>query len=208
MLKQPISYEDFDGNVQIESFYFNLTKTELAEMQFSTEGGFDAMLTKIVQSDDKSAILETFKTIIMKAYGVRSEDGKRFMKSPQLAEEFSQTAAFDALVMLLANDAGAAGAFIVGVVPASLQDSVDLEALGLTNSVTEPTLTNTLEEPDPTPWLTEDRNPTKRELVEMSRPQLLEAMKAREERRARAQAAENITDDGTAALRAAFMDEE
>jgi hypothetical protein len=81
MLKKKITYVDFDGITRTEDFYFNLTKAEVTEMEMSTEGGLAKMLEKIVAAKDSKRIIEVFKDLILKAYGEKSPDGKRFIKN-------------------------------------------------------------------------------------------------------------------------------
>jgi len=121
MLKKTIQYVDFDGNQQTEDVYFNLSKAELIETELSAEGGsFRDQLQKIIDSKDPKVIIGAFKDLLGKAYGVRSEDGKRFVKSPELFEEFTQTAAYDALFSELATDGDAGAAFVRGIIPRDL----------------------------------------------------------------------------------------
>lgn len=120
MLKKTISYLDYDGIHRTEEFYFNLTKAELIEMELAVDGGVAQTLQNIVDSKDNKAIIESFKDIILRAYGVRSEDGRRFIKNDQVREEFSQTAAFSELFVQLATDANAGAEFVNGLVPQDL----------------------------------------------------------------------------------------
>lgn len=120
MLKKTIVYEDFNGQPVSEDFYFNLSKAELVELQLSIEGGFAEMLQEIVKSNDGALIMKHFKQIILSSYGVKSDDGKRFIKSPELSRDFEQSAAYDALFMDLATNANSAGQFINGIVPLNL----------------------------------------------------------------------------------------
>lgn len=120
MLKKTITYETFDGKEMTEDFYFNLTKTEIMEMEMSESGGLSETLKKIVAEDDKAKIIAMFKDIILKAYGEKSPDGKRFIKSEEQSKAFSQTGAYDELFMSLTTDAEAASAFINGLLPKDL----------------------------------------------------------------------------------------
>lgn len=117
MLKKVITYTDYDGNQRIETFYFNLNKAEVTEMEMSTEGGLVKMIEKIVAEMDGKRIIELFKEIILKAYGEKSPDGKRFVKSKELSDGFSQTEAYSELFMELATDSNAAATFINAIVP-------------------------------------------------------------------------------------------
>jgi hypothetical protein len=117
MLKKKITYVDFDGITRTEDFYFNLTKAEVTEMEMSTEGGLAKMLEKIVAAKDSKRIIEVFKDLILKAYGEKSPDGKRFIKNQELRDAFAQTEAYSELFMELATNADASAAFVNGIVP-------------------------------------------------------------------------------------------
>jgi len=120
MLKKTIKYTDYDGTERNEDFYFNLTKAEVMEMEMGTTGGMQKMLEKIVAEQDSKRIIETFKDIIIRSYGVKTPDGKRFMKSKELADAFTQTEAYSELFMELATNADAAAAFVNGIIPQNL----------------------------------------------------------------------------------------
>lgn len=124
MLKKSITFEDLDGNSITEDFYFNLSKAELVEMELSEKNGFAASLQRIIDSSDGAEIIHQFKSIILKSVGLRSEDGRRFIKSKEISDEFSQTDAYTVLFMELATDADAAGAFVRGIVPAGMDIQV------------------------------------------------------------------------------------
>jgi len=123
MLKKTITYEDYDGNKRTEDFYFNLSKAEIMEMELSISGGMTQMLNRIVAEQDGEKIIKTFKEIILKAYGEKSPDGKRFVKSEELSTAFSQTEAFSQLFMELATDADAAAKFVNGIIPVATTQS-------------------------------------------------------------------------------------
>lgn len=118
MLKRELTYTDYNGVERTEPFYFNLTKAELMEMEMSTTGGLAEMIQRIVAAQDAPSIMKVFKELILKAYGEKSADGKRFIKSPELSEAFAQTEAYSELFMELATDADAATKFINAIVPA------------------------------------------------------------------------------------------
>lgn len=127
MLKKNIKYVDYDGNDRAEDFYFNLNKAEVIELQLGTVGGLTKTLEKIVQEKDTSRIIEYFKTIILKAYGEKSADGRRFIKSQELRDAFEQTKAYSELFMELASDAKMAAEFINGVLPKEAADAIGVE---------------------------------------------------------------------------------
>ena len=120
MIKKTITYKDYNQVERTEDFYFNLSKAEVMEMEMSTSGGLAEMITRIVAAQDQPAIIKIFKDLILKAYGEKSPDGKRFIKSDELSIAFSQTEAYSQLFMELATDAEAASAFVNGIVPADM----------------------------------------------------------------------------------------
>ena len=125
MLKKTITYVDYDGQTRTEDFYFNLTKAELTEMNCATNGGFEKWIEKIINARDSKEIIAVFKDIILKSYGEKSLDGKRFIKSDELRAEFSQTEAYSELFMELATDDKAAAAFINGIIPADVSQEMN-----------------------------------------------------------------------------------
>lgn len=130
MLKENIVYTDYNGVERNEDHYFNLSKAEIMEMEMSTVGGFAEMVQGVVKAQDAPSIIKIFKELILKAYGVKSPDGKRFIKSEALSTEFAQTEAYSELFMKLATDADAAARFINGIVPADMrQDPATVAAL-------------------------------------------------------------------------------
>lgn len=120
MLKKTITYTDYNGTERTEDFYFNLSKAEVMEMELSTTGGLAEMIKKIVAAQDAPAIIKIFKDLVLKAYGEKSADGKRFIKSDEIRESFSQTEAYSQLFMELATDADAAAKFVNGVLPSDM----------------------------------------------------------------------------------------
>lgn len=121
MLVKTITYEDYNGVSRTENFLFHLSKGELMEMELGTTGGFAEKLKRIVEAQDAPAIMREIKGLILGSYGVKSPDGKRFIKSPELSQEFSQTEAYSQLFMELVTDDEAAAAFVKGIMPAQVQ---------------------------------------------------------------------------------------
>lgn len=120
MLKKTIKYTDYNGVEREEDFYFNLTKAEIAEMELEIPGGMTAMLQRITAAQDTPSLVKIFKDLILRSYGEKSADGKRFIKSPELKESFSQTEAYSELFMELATNAESASAFVNGIIPADV----------------------------------------------------------------------------------------
>ena len=117
MLKKTITYTDYNNVERTEDFYFNLTKAELMEMEMGAVGGLSGMIEKIVSAKDAPAIIKVFKELVLKAYGEKSADGRRFIKSKEISDAFAQTEAYSQLFMELATDADAASKFLNGIAP-------------------------------------------------------------------------------------------
>lgn len=122
MYKKTITYTDYNDVTRTEDFYFNLSKAELTEMEMSVTGGLSNQLKTIMAANDNSEIIRIFKDLVLRSYGVKSEDGKRFIKSKELTEEFSQTEAYSELFVELASNDTAAAEFVNGIIPASLRE--------------------------------------------------------------------------------------
>lgn len=120
MIKETIKYTDYNGNELVEDFYFNLSKSEIAEMELSYPNGLADHITKITQSNNGAEIIKLFKELILSSYGRKSDDGKRFIKSYEESKAFSQTEAYSELFMKLATNADAAAEFVNGIVPKQL----------------------------------------------------------------------------------------
>lgn len=120
MLKKTITYTDYDGNERTEDFYFNLTKAEIVEMDLVADGGLQKLVDKITKEQDSKRLVEMFKDLIIKSYGEKSLDGKRFVKNEEIQEAFAQTEAYSELFMELAFDADAASKFVNGIIPSDL----------------------------------------------------------------------------------------
>ena len=124
MIKKTITYTDYNNVERTESFYFNLSKAEIMEMEMGTDGGMAETLKKIVDAKDAPAIIRVFKDLVLKAYGVKSDDGRRFIKSKELSDSFAQTEAYSQIFIELATDADAAAKFVNGIVPSDLAQQV------------------------------------------------------------------------------------
>lgn len=132
MLKKTIKFTDYNGVERAETYYFNLSKAEIMEMEMSTVGGFAEMVKKVVAAQDAPTIIAIFKDLILKAYGEKSPDGKRFIKvnnGVRLADAFAETEAYSSLFIELATDAAAAAAFVNGIVPADMVEEVNQSKL-------------------------------------------------------------------------------
>ena len=132
MVVEKIKYTDFNGLEREEEFMFNLTEAEITEMELTTDGGLSDSIKKIIAAQDTPQIIKVFKMLLLKSYGEKSADGRRFVKSDKLSEEFAQTNAYSKLFMKLATDDKAAVAFINGIMPDSMQEKAAGNNQGLT----------------------------------------------------------------------------
>ena len=126
MLKKTITYTDYNGVSRTEDFFFNLSKSELAEMELGVDGGFSAFLQKIIATQNTKELMVQFKRLILKAYGEKSPDGKRFIKSSELSEAFSQTEAYTELFFEM-MDAQKSAEFVNGIIPQKLTESKEFK---------------------------------------------------------------------------------
>lgn len=131
MLKKTMTYTDYNGEKRTEDFYFNMSRAEVTEMELSINGGLSAMIQRVTEEKDVPTIISIFKDLVLRSYGKKSPDGRRFIKSKELSEEFSQTEAYSDLFMELATDSAKAAAFVNGIMPQESQakGTADLEVV-------------------------------------------------------------------------------
>lgn len=122
MYKMTETYTDYDGNERTEDFYFHVTKAEIMEMDFLEEGGLQKTVERITATQDRKALMELFKGIVIMAYGEKSPDGRRFMKNEEIKKNFTETEAYSNIFVKLATDSKAASEFINNIVPKDIQD--------------------------------------------------------------------------------------
>lgn len=132
MLKKKIKYTDYDGNEREEEFLFNLTKAEIIEMELGMAGGMQNFIQKIIDTRDIPELAGLWKKIILKAYGEKSADGKRFIKSEELSTAFTQTEAYSELYTELCTNTEAASAFMNAIIP-KIDDNRDKPNMVVSN---------------------------------------------------------------------------
>jgi len=129
VLVKKVKYTDFNGNAQERTVYFHMSEPELIEMELRDDGSsFSAIMNRMVESENVGGLVREFKKILLAAYGEKSEDGQRFIKSPQMREEFEQSAVYSVLFMEFATDVDAGTNFINSLVPKELMDRVNRAA--------------------------------------------------------------------------------
>lgn len=163
MLKKTITFNDLDGNPVTEDFYFSLNKAEIAELEFSEKGGLSGYVEKIIATEDNTKLIAIFKDLILRSVGRRSEDNRRFVKSQDIIDDFTQTEAYSELFVELATKTDSAIQFINGIVPKGLE--AEMKKVNATENLELPKI----EEPA---WITENREPTQTELQKATPEQL------------------------------------
>lgn len=129
MIKWPIKYTDYNGNEISEDFYFNLNKAELIQMQFDVNGAYSQFIERVTNERDLKTIGAEFRKIILSSYGKKSDDGKRFIKTQELRDEFEQSEAYATLYVELLSDSDKMVNFVRGILPKDLQDARDSKKL-------------------------------------------------------------------------------
>lgn len=117
-----MTYKNFNDEEVTEDHYFNLTQAELVEMEHSIEGGLHDHLQRIVETEDAGEIMKTFKMLLLRSYGKKSDDGKRFIKNEQLREEFESSEAYSKIYMGIVTDAAVAAEFTNNIMPAGMKE--------------------------------------------------------------------------------------
>ena len=114
MIKKTAVYTDFNGNERTEDCYFHFSEPEILDLETSEEGGFfTKTVNDIINAKDGLRLSVLMKDLMLKAYGVKSPDGKRFIKSEEISKEFSTL-----FMELITNDKSAAD-FVNLLVPKS-----------------------------------------------------------------------------------------
>ena len=124
MIKETITFTDYNGNERTRDYYFNLNKAEIMKMEMSTSGGLAERIQSVVDAQDQPAIIQIFEDLIQKSYGVKTPDGG-FVKRKEDLDAFVATEAYSELFMKLATDADAAAKFINGIVPADMARALE-----------------------------------------------------------------------------------
>lgn len=129
MLTKTITYTDFNDNERTEDFYFHLSEREIMNLHTKYDGGLDGAIEAMVQSNDIHELLAVLQEIILLSYGVKSADGKSFVKSDEVKQQFEYSAAFSELYLDLLSDEQNAVDFIKNLLPTKAQKRIEeLEA--------------------------------------------------------------------------------
>lgn len=117
MVCETCTYEDYDGNMITENLYFHFSRAEIIEMENSIPGGMAELFKRLVNTVDKPGMMKAFKELVLKSYGIKSDDGKRFRKSEEISKAFEESPAYDQFLIKLLTEEGAAEKFLKGIIP-------------------------------------------------------------------------------------------
>lgn len=171
MFKKTIKFTDFNGEEQTKDFYFHMSKAELLSMTAQGDE-MTARLKRIIATQDGGEILKEFRALVQMACGIRSEDGQRFIKTPEAQSELLDSPAYDELLFELCTEANASVDFVTKLIPQKMQDEMKAQLQKQQNVVELP------EDKIPA-WIREDRNPTQTELQAMTPEELQLAFQRR-----------------------------
>lgn len=125
MLKREISYTDFNGNSRTDTAYFHLSKSEIGRMQVKMDGKYIDHLKMLVQGQHVEELYDIFYNLILDSYGEKSDDGTRFIKTPEKRAAFEQSIAFDTLFSELISDMDNMAEFTKRVIPAEFASAAE-----------------------------------------------------------------------------------
>lgn len=117
MFKETITYKDYNDTERTEDVYFNFTKSEAIKMENSIEGGLSEKIKRIVDSKNTPELMNLYETILLTAYGIKSDDGRRFIKSEEISKQFKESPLYDEIFVRLLTEEGYAEKFIEGITP-------------------------------------------------------------------------------------------
>lgn len=124
MYKETVTFTDLNDVEREEDCYFHLNEAELMKLEAGITGGFVEMIDKAIKAKDGKTILDTFDDIMHKSYGVKSADGRKFIKNEEVWLNFKETEAYSIIFTKLVTDADYASKFIAGIIPKNIKESV------------------------------------------------------------------------------------
>lgn len=124
MFKKTVTYKDYNDVERTETYHFHFSEAEILDMEMSVEGGFAERVQKIIDANDQTKLMKVIQKFVIDAYGVKSEDGKRFIKNEQVKTEFIESPAYSKIWMELVTNDQVAADFINNVIPADMKDQL------------------------------------------------------------------------------------
>lgn len=117
MITREVTYTDYNGDEQTEKYYFDLTVPEMLELSFSSAGDIQSTLERLSNSRKVGEIFNIIQTLIFKSVGVKSDDGKRFVKNEEVLNDFKQSRGYESFLMKMMQDTDYASKFIEQLIP-------------------------------------------------------------------------------------------
>lgn len=117
MIKKTVTYKDLNGKERTETFYFHYFESEIMDMEMSSEGGLAERIQRIIDAKDQASLLKVIKKFVIDAYGIKSDDGRRFIKSQEVKDAFVECPAYSKIYMELLTNDELAAEFVNKVVP-------------------------------------------------------------------------------------------
>ena len=121
MWKFTAEYEDWNGNPRKRELLFNLTVAEMYSLQNSVKGGIETYYQRILDEQDNVALYKRFEDLVKLTYGVKSDDGERFIKNDEVYNSFKESAAYDVFMQYLLTTEDGAAKFINGIMPTKVK---------------------------------------------------------------------------------------
>lgn len=124
MFKKTVTYRDFNDVERTEEYFFHLSTTEVLKLEKNKDGSLSEQLEKIQRDEDEAAMLDMITKLVLLAYGEKSEDGRRFVKSDKLVEEFTETEAYSQIFLDIMTNENELIDFITGILPKEMSQEV------------------------------------------------------------------------------------
>lgn len=123
-------YKDFNGTERKETVYFDLNQSEIIGLEIDSEKGLSEYLQEISDAKNAKEMMRFFTNTLYKAYGEKSADGRRFVKSKELSDAFTQTVIYQDIYAELLTNAEFASKFINSIMPdmGALADKINKNA--------------------------------------------------------------------------------
>lgn len=125
MLCKTIEFDDFNGVHRKEDHYFHMSKAEVIKF-LTTTGDYtlDKVVLRLTKERNGKKIMEIFEDLIHMSYGVKSDDGRRFIKNDEVWNAFHESNAYNELFLEIVTDAKKAANFMNAIIPEDLAAEV------------------------------------------------------------------------------------
>lgn len=135
MLTKNITYTDLNGKERTDQYMFHMSKADVIrlEAELSTPEEFEdgsttaleRVINKFVETKNIHEIVMFFEDLIKRSFGVKSEDGRSFLKYLDASDAFMQSPAYDVLLIELLSNEQNAIAFFSAILPDDISPSIE-----------------------------------------------------------------------------------